>query len=308
MVTAGCAPRPVVLSLGGKHAAIVAADADLDRAARGIAWGALSNAGQHCGSIELVYVEEGVAAPFVDRLLGVVDSLVMGPPAEAETDIGPLLHEARRASVHAQVMEAVESGARLLAGGALPTGPGFYYPPTVLLGPAPNAAVVREETLGPVIPLVVVESIERAILLANESERALTASGWTRSGETAARMQVGLQAGVVTINDVLYSYDEPAATWSGFGASGIGQVHGRSGLQEMSRRKFVSADTNDLEAPLFAYPYDSRSRDIATGAIDALHGASLGKRASGLARLLRTDRFRSRARWRNLTLGRRTKG
>ena len=308
MVTAGCAPRPVVLSLGGKHPAIVAADADLDRAARGIAWGALCNAGQHCGSVERVFVVEEAAAPFLDRLVAEVESLRMGPPAESETDLGPLLHEARRAAVHAQVTDAVSRGARILTGGHLPEGPGYYYPPTVLLGPPPEASVLRDETLGPVIPVIVVESVERAILLANEADQALTASGWTRSSDTAARMQVGLQAGVVTINDVLYSYDEPAATWSGFRASGIGQVHGRAGLQEMSRRKFVSSDSQDLDGPLFAFPYGDKARSVARGAIDALHAPSFARRASALARLLRIDRFRARVPWRSLTLGRRRSG
>ena len=98
---------------------------------------------------------------------------------------------------------------------------------------------MREETLGPVIPIVVVESTERAILLANESDYALTASGWTKSPEVAGRLMQGLQAGVVTINDVLYSFGEPAATWSGYRKSGMGQNHGTPGLREMSRQRFV---------------------------------------------------------------------
>lgn len=305
MVTAGCAPRPVVLSLGGKHPSIVAADADLDRAARGIAWGALANAGQHCGAVERVYIEEGAAAPFLDRLLAVVGSLRMGPPAEPGTDIGPLVSEARRLKVHAQVQDAVARGAKILTGGILPEGPGYYYPPTVLLGPPPEAAVLRDETSGPVIPVVVVESVERAILLANEGNHALTASGWTRSTETAARIQIGLQAGVVTINDLLYSYDEPAATWSGFGTSGVGHTHGIAGLKEMSRRKFVSRDVAELESPLFAFPYDETARAIATGAVDALHAPGLGRRAAALARLVRAPRFRHRVPWKGLTMGRR---
>lgn len=305
MVTAGCAPRPVVLSLGGKHPSLVAADADLDRAARGIAWGALANAGQHCGSVERVYVEEGAAAPFLDRLVAEVESLRMGPPAETGTDIGPLVSEARRRRVHAQVEDAVARGAKVLTGGILPSGPGYYYPPTVLLGAPPEAAVVRDESSGPLIPVVVVESVERAILLANEGDHALTASGWTRSAETAARIQIGLQAGVVTINDVLYSYDEPAATWSGFRASGVGHVHGLAGLKEMSRRKFVSSDAAELEGPLFAFPYDETARAIASGAVEALHAPGLGRRTAALARLIRAARFRGRVPWKGLTMGRR---
>lgn len=304
MVTAGCAPRPVVLSLGGKHPAIVAGDADLERAARGIAWGAFANAGQNCGAVERVYVEESVAARFIDLVVAEADRVRMGPPSEPESDLGPLLHSARRDRVHAQVEDAVARGAKLLRGGAVPGGPGFWYPPTILLGPPAEAAVLREETLGPVLPIVAVESVERAILLANDGEHALTASGWTRSADTALRIQVGLQAGVVTINDVLYSYGEPAATWSGFRASGIGQVHGLAGLKEMSRRKFVSSDLRDLEAPLFAYPYDAEAASLARDAIEALHSTSWSRRAIALASLVRRPRFRARIPWRSLTFGR----
>jgi len=294
MATAGCAPRPVVLCLGGKHASVVAGDADERRAANGVVWGALANCGQNCGSIERVFVEERVATRFVDCLIEAVDRVRMGNPLSEEVDLGPLLSEQRRREVHAQVSEAVARGARLMRGGVMPEGPGFFYPPTVLLDPPLDCRLMREETLGPVIPVVVVESLERAILLANDSDFALTASGWSRSYERAERMMVGLQAGVVTINDVLYSFGEPAATWSGFRKSGIGQNHGTPGLREMSRQRFVSFDDAGAEAPLFAYPYDRAASDLADGSLDYLHGSGRFARMRALARLLRLERFRLR--------------
>jgi acyl-CoA reductase-like NAD-dependent aldehyde dehydrogenase len=299
MVAAGCALRPVVLSLGGKHPSVVAGDADVDRAARGVVWGALANAGQNCGSVERVYVEESVASRFINRVLEEVDRLRVGNPLDDGTDVGPLLSEDRRRNVHQQVTEAVEGGARLLRGGSPAEGPGFFYRPTVLQVPSDDCRLMREETSGPVIPIEVVDSIERAILLANDCDYALTASGWTTSDETAHRLMTGLPAGVVTINDVLYSFGEPAATWSGHRHSGLGQNHGTPGLREMSRQRFASFDDRPAEAPLFSYPYDDEARSIAGDALEYLHGKRRFGRIRALARLLRRRRFRSRAplRW-----------
>ena len=214
-------------------------------------------------------------------------------------ELGPLQSDERRQEVHRQVTEAVLAGARLLRGGVMPEGPGYFYPPTVLLEPPADTALMREETLGPVIPIVTVEHLERAILLANDSDHALTASGWTRSSENAERLMVGIQAGVVTINDVLYSFGEPASTWSGYRMSGIGQNHGTPGLREMSRQRFVSFDPLPAEAPLYAYPYDSENDALVRASLDHLHSHRRGSRLRALLRLLRQNRFRSRApaRW-----------
>jgi acyl-CoA reductase-like NAD-dependent aldehyde dehydrogenase len=305
MATAGCARRPVVLCLGGKHSSIVAGDADVERAARGVVWGALANCGQNCGSIERVYVEERVASRFLEKVLEQVDSVRVGNALADGVDLGPLTTAERRTEVHRQITEAVEGGARLVRGGRLPEGPGFFYPPTVLLGPPPDCSLVREETLGPVIPITIVESVERAILLANDSDFALTASGWTASPDLAERMMVGLQAGVVTINDVLYSFGEPAATWSGYRKSGMGQNHGTPGLREMSRQRFVSYDPVPAEASVYAYPYDDEARTIAESSVGYLHEPRRINRLRALLSLVRSKRFRLRVPVRTLLAPRR---
>jgi len=305
MTVAAAAPRPVVLSLGGKHPSIVAADADVPRAARGIVWGALANAGQNCGAVERVYVEERIAARFVEAVLAEVDRLRTGDPLGGSVEVGPLISEERRLTVHEHVSEAVLFGARLLRGGQLPDGPGFFYPPTVVLDPPEGCRLLREETLGPVIPIVAIENIERAIEKANDSVFALTASGWTASEDTAERLMVGLQAGVVTINDVLYAYGEPAATWSGFKRSGMGASHGLSGLKEMSRRRFVSFDASPAEAPAFAFPYDAEAAGTVVSVMASLHAPARWKRGVALMRLLRSARFRSRVPWKSFFWARR---
>jgi acyl-CoA reductase-like NAD-dependent aldehyde dehydrogenase len=306
MAAAAAAPRPLVLSLGGKHPSVVAADADVARAARGIVWGAVANAGQNCGAIERVYVEERIAAKFVDALLAEIDQVRMGDPMGGAVDLGPLISETRRQTVHEQVSEAVLFGARLLRGGQIPDGPGFFYPPTVVLDPPDGCRLLQEETLGPVIPVIAVESVERAIHRANDTSFALTASGWTATDDTAERLMVGLQAGVVTINDVLYAYGEPAATWSGFKRSGLGASHGLSGLKEMSRRRFVSFDGAGASAPVFAFPYGDDAGATVTAVMDSLHGPSRWKRGMAVLRLLRSKRFRSRVPWKSFLVARKT--
>ncbi len=113
---------------------------------------------------------------------------------------------------------------------------------------------------------------------------------------------VGLQAGVVTINDVLYSFGEPAATWSGYRKSGIGQNHGTPGLREMSRQRFVSFDTQPSEGPLAAFPYDEEARQVGEATLDYLHGGGLMSRLSALIRLVRSKRFRRRVPLRSFLL------
>jgi acyl-CoA reductase-like NAD-dependent aldehyde dehydrogenase len=293
-----------VLALGGKHAAVVAADADAERAARGIAWGALANCGQNCGAVERVFVDERIATRFLEHLLAIVDTLRVGTPLDTAVDLGPLVSDERRQEVHLQVVEAESRGARILRGGTLPQCDGWFYPPTVVLGPPLDCRLMRDETLGPVIPVVVVENLERAILLANDSRYALTASGWTSSSECAERMLVGLEAGVVTINDVLYSFGEPGATWSGYRRSGVGQNHGTPGLREMCRQRFVSYDELPVEAPLFSFPYDDTAQRMTNAIIDHLHGPSRSRRLGGLMRLAFSRRFRARVPFRSFLLRR----
>jgi acyl-CoA reductase-like NAD-dependent aldehyde dehydrogenase len=284
---------PVVLELGGKDPAIVCRDADLERAARGIVWGAFVNAGQTCASVERVYVEQPVAEAFIARVVEETRRLEVGDPAAAATDVGPLTMERQRRVVEEHVLDAVARGARVLVGGARIEGPGWFYPPTVLTGVDHAMRIMREETFGPVLPIMAVASVDEALALANDSDYGLTASGWTRDPETARRLQEGLNAGVVTINDCLYSFGEPTAPWGGVKRSGIGRVHGLAGLLEMTQVKYVSRDTG--RGPmLWWYPYGPDFARVASAAGPALHGASLWSRLRHQARLLLSRRFRSR--------------
>jgi acyl-CoA reductase-like NAD-dependent aldehyde dehydrogenase len=284
MAAAASNLTPVVLELGGKDPAIVCRDADLERAAPGIVWGAFMNAGQTCASVERVYVERDVAEPFLARVVEETARLRLRPAVGAPGEIGPLSLERQRKIVEEHVEDARRKGARVLTGGAAVPGPGFFYPPTVLSNVDHTMAVMREETFGPVLPVMTVDSIDHAIRLANDSDYGLTASAWTRSRQTARRLQRELQAGTVTINDGLSSFGEPAAPWGGFKRSGIGRTHGLVGLREMVRPKYVSFDRGRTPE-LWWYPYDERYERLLSAANRALHARSPWRRLFHLIRL-----------------------
>src|SRR5262249_13775844 len=145
------------------------------------------------------------------------------------TDMGPLTTEDQRQLVEAHVADAVGKGARVLHGGERPRARGFWFPPTVLSDVNHGMRVMKEETFGPLLPIQIVDSIDEAIALANDSDFGLTASGWTRSRRLARRLAEELQAGTVTINDHLFTFGEAAAAWGGIKLSGVGRSHGPYG-------------------------------------------------------------------------------
>ncbi|MCG6920658.1 MAG: aldehyde dehydrogenase family protein [Acidobacteria bacterium] len=289
---------PVLLELGGKDPAIVCRDADLERSARGIVWGAFMNAGQTCASVERVYVERPVAEPFLARVVEETRLLRLGGADGRPSDVGPLSLERQRKVVEGHVADARERGARVLTGGEASPGPGFFYPPTVLTEVDHTMAVMREETFGPLLPIMVVDSVDEAIRLANDSDYGLTASGWTQSRETARRLQRELRAGVVTINDAISSFGEPTAPWGGVKQSGVGRTHGRIGLREMVQPKYVSLDRS-RGPELWWYPYDEAYGRLLSQANPALHARAPWRRLFNLIRLTTHRRL-----WRRLGLRR----
>ena len=285
---------PVVLELGGKDPAIVCRDAHLDQAAHGIVWGAFLNAGQTCASVERVYVEAPVAEAFIAKVVAETSALRLGDPREGETDVGPMTLERQRVIVEEHVADATAKGARILTGGTRGEGPGHFYPPTVLVDVDHTMRIMREETFGPVLPIMKVDSLDEAVRLANDSEYGLTASGWTRSAETARRLQRELSAGVVTINDCVASYAEPSAPWGGVRHSGVGRTHGLAGLREMVQVKYVTRDTS--RRPLaWWFPYGDAFRRLMVIHAQAFHARSLLRRLLAQAGLMRFRRFWKRA-------------
>jgi acyl-CoA reductase-like NAD-dependent aldehyde dehydrogenase len=234
---------PVVLELGGKDPMLVLEDADVDVASSGALWGAFVNAGQACLSVERCYVHRSLYQPFLEACVRKTKQLRVGDGMDPATDVGPLIHERQLRHVEAHVEEACALGARLLAGGSrlANLGPNFYAP-TVIAEVNHGMQIMREETFGPVLPVMCFDSDDEAVRLANDSEYGLAASIWTRDRARGETMAKRIQAGTVMVNDVVSCFGISEAPHGGFKSSGMGHAHGRAGLEEMVRMKYVDSD------------------------------------------------------------------
>jgi succinate-semialdehyde dehydrogenase/glutarate-semialdehyde dehydrogenase len=210
--------------------------------------------------------------------------------------MGPLSLERQRRIVEDHVADARARGAAVLTGGEPSAGPGFFYPPTVLTGVDHTMRVMREETFGPVLPVMAVDSLDEAVRLANDGPYGLTASVWTGDEATGRRLAAALQAGVVSVNDCASSFGEPMAPWGGVKWSGIGRTHGRAGLREMAQLRYVSEDWTRKPA-IWWYPYGEAYRRFLLTAARALHAGSFFTRVRHQLGLLAFPRL-----WRRLSL------
>ncbi len=246
----------VVLELGGKDPMIVLKDANLERASRGAVWAAFMNTGQSCGSVERLYVAREIADDFIERVLHHVKKLKIGYPDEPGVDIGPITILSQLKTVEEHLEDAVKKGAQVRHGGArIEEYPGYFFQPTVLSKVNHSMKVMKEETFGPVLPIMVFSEPEEAISLANDSDYGLTASVWTRDKRMAAWMAESIEAGTVTVNDHMYSFAEPGAIWGGIKQTGRGYSHGPFGLQELVNIKFISHDFSRKKTQTWWYPY-----------------------------------------------------
>jgi betaine-aldehyde dehydrogenase len=256
-VAAACTPRMARMNLemGGKDAFIVCADvaSELEVAARGGAWAAFLNAGQVCTSAERFYVAEELFDEYVDAFVEHTRSLVLGDPFEVTTDVGPMVSDPQRAKVVAQLEAAGATGAEVLVGGdSGGQERGHFLSPAVVVGAAPDSALLTEETFGPVAPIVPVASLDEAIERANSTEFGLGANVYTSDLESAVRCMRELRAGTVWINDPLT--DNDAGPFGGFKQSGLGRELGREGLEAFQETKHVHMETR-IERKEWWYPY-----------------------------------------------------
>ena len=273
---------PVVLELGGKDPVLVFDDVDLDVAAAGVVWGAFMNAGQTCLSVERCYVQRGIYEKFITLCAEKALKLRIGNGAEQGIDVGPMVNERQLKIVEAQVADALHRGARLVCGGKrLPQlGPNFYSP-TVVADVTRDMLIMKEETFGPVLPIATFEDEEHAIRLANDSEFGLAASVWTRDSGRAHRVAAKLQAGAVMLNDLVCSFGISEAPHGGVKASGLGRTHGRIGLEEMVRPKYVATDLAPRMKKIWWYDYGGKFPAQMDNFVNALFAPSLASRIGG---------------------------
>jgi acyl-CoA reductase-like NAD-dependent aldehyde dehydrogenase len=273
---------PTVLELGGKDPMIVCADADLDVASSGAVWGAFTNAGQACLSVERCYVVRSVADEFIRRCVEKTRKLRVGPGDDPENDIGPLIRERQIRVVEEHVADAVAQGAQVLTGGQRPPlQGGFFYEPTVLAGVDHRMKVMREETFGPLLPIMTVEDEAEAVRLANDSEFGLGASVWTRDRARGARLAQQIQAGAVMVNDCISFFGICEAPHGGLKSSGIGRSHSRLGLAEMVRVKYLDVDLAPKLPKLWWFGYDRKADRGMRGFLDFLFAPRWTARVRG---------------------------
>ncbi|HXF57473.1 MAG TPA: aldehyde dehydrogenase family protein, partial [Actinomycetota bacterium] len=287
---------PVVFELGGQDTAIVCEDADLEVAASGILWGAFLNAGQTCCAVERVYVVEGVADRFAELLVSKLGRLRTGPAAGPEADVGPLSVPRQFEKVDALVRDAVRQGARVLAGGPPEApGTGLWYPPTVVEGRSEEMAIFREETFGPLLPLVRVRDEEEAVRRANEEGFNLTASVWTRDRARARRLAARLRAGAVSVNDHGSIAGTPWGMWGGVGQSGFGRLNGEVGIREFAVPVHVGENLLPRLKRLWWYPYDEPTARALRALTDLLAAPGWAARWEAAWTLVREGRRALRA-------------
>ena len=243
---------PANLELGGKDPFIICDDVDIEVAAQGAVWAACLNAGQVCTSSERFYVMSEVADDFVEASRSYVESLRIGDPMDERTDIGPMINAKGREKVERHVGEAIRKGAKVVAGGERHGERGFFYKPTILTGVEPSMTVMRDETFGPVVPVVRVATLDEAIEQANSVPYGLGANVYTRDFETMLKCMREIRAGTVWINDPLT--DNDAAPFGGQRGSGIGRELGREGLEAFQESKHVHIDPR-VEKKEWWYPY-----------------------------------------------------
>jgi acyl-CoA reductase-like NAD-dependent aldehyde dehydrogenase len=248
---------PFTLELGGKDPMIVCADADLERAANGAVYGAFSNAGQVCVSTERVYVVEEVADAFTKLVIEKTAALRQG--AQGEFEVGPMIWPTQLEVVERHVEDARARGAKVRTGGRRnPDLEGLFYEPTVLTDVKQDMAVMREETFGPVLPILRVRDEDEALRLANDSAYGLNANVWTRDKRKGERLAKAVQSGSVVVNDCMLTYGAAESPFGGVKESGIGQVNGEIGLRSYCHAQSILIDRFGAKSEFLWYPYSAK--------------------------------------------------
>jgi acyl-CoA reductase-like NAD-dependent aldehyde dehydrogenase len=283
-IAAAAAERlvPVVLELGGKDPMLVLDDADIEVASSAAVWGAFVNAGQACLSVERCYVHHSLYEAFVTACAEKTKQLRIGNGMDAHTDVGPMIRERQVRIVESHVEDARQRGARVLAGGVrLPQLGPNYYAPTVLADVSHDMRIMREETFGPVLPIMACAGDEDAVRMANDSEFGLAASIWTRDANRGERLARRIHAGTVMVNDVISCFGISEAPHGGVKASGVGRTHGRFGLEEMVRVKYLDTDRLPGMKKVWWHGYGESFRRQMEGFLDMQFGSKLGTRLRG---------------------------
>ena len=226
---------PVVLELGGKDPMIVLDDAHIGNAARAAGPGAFCNSGQACASIERCYVHDSIATQFIEQVVSETARLKQGAATSDDIDVGAMTNERQLRIVEEHIKDAVERGAQIRTGGKrLNSDAGWFHEPTVLTNVNHSMKIMRDETFGPVLPIMTFSTDDEAIRLANDSIYGLTACVFTSKTSRGRKLAEEIEAGTVMVNEVVYTHALAQTPWGGVKQSGYGRTHGQLGLLELT--------------------------------------------------------------------------
>lgn len=274
---------PTVLELGGKDPMVVLEDADVEKTARAATWGAFTNAGQVCASVERCYVHEAIHDEFLEQVRQNVEALRVGQDTDHQVEMGPVVNEEQLRIAEEHIRDAVEKGATVVTGGKRMEGrKGYFFEPTVLKDVNHDMACIREETFGPTLPVMRFRDEAEAIQLANDSQYGLTASVWSRDRGRAERVARHVESGTVAVNDHATSYGIVETPWQGMKDSGVGRSHSDEGLKEFVFPKHITIDRTPLSAQPWWYPYSPEKYEAFKAGIRGLFGS--GSKLGALAR------------------------
>lgn len=265
---------PCTLELGGNDAMIVCSDADLDAAAGGAVVGSMFNTGQYCCGTERVYVVADVAEEFTTKVVERVSALRQG--TSGSFDVGPMFWDRQLDKVAEQVDAALAGGAKALVGGGRNDDlPGLFFEPTVLTDVDSEMAVMREETFGPVLPIVPVASVDEAVKLANDSSYGLAGSVYTADEASGVEIAKRLHTGSVSVNDMAMTYGVPEAPFGGRRDSGVGQANGKAGVRSFTHAQPIVIDRFGGKQTAAQYPYTPAAERTMQRLIRLLWGRGL---------------------------------
>lgn len=222
--------KKCVLELGGSDPFIVCGDADIEKASEGAVKGRFINCGQSCVASKRFILFREIAEDFLEKFVQKTNKLRVGDPLSEDTDIGPLVNDSALQTIESQVVDAKNKGAQILAGGERVGNKGYFFSPTIIKNISKEMRLYNEETFGPIASIFVVENEKEAINQANESEFGLGGSIWTSDYDKAEKMARALEAGMVSINNVLMS--DPRVPFGGIKHSGFGRELSRYGMLE----------------------------------------------------------------------------
>ncbi len=254
---------PVVLELGGKDPMIVLEDADLENAARAAIWGAFCNSGQACASIERCYVHESIAEKFIDQVVKETQLLKQDKASVEPIDIGAMTNERQLLIVEDHIRDAVVRGAQISTGGhRVNIANGWFHQPTVVTGVDHSMKLMRDETFGPVLPIMTFKTDEEAVRLANDSIYGLTASVFTKDTARGRRLAEQIDAGTVMVNEVVYTHAVAQTPWGGVKQSGYGRTHGRLGLLELVSAQHIHVNAVPRVPDVWWFPYTMQAGEL----------------------------------------------